>query len=180
MAAILADDIFKCIFSNEIDKIPIQMSLKLVPGRPIDNKPALVQVMAWRRTGDNSLPVPVMTQFTDSYMRHWEEGGVNSWHISRILHTVGCLVNVCIFVLYQHQWGLLHWCWLLLCMMKSSNGKIFRVAGPFWGESIGHRWIPLTKANDTEPWCLKLSLSSWRYCNGLVSATMVAVPVNFE
>ena len=42
MTAILADDIFKCIFLNENDWIPIQISLKFVPRSPIDNKPALV------------------------------------------------------------------------------------------------------------------------------------------
>ena len=57
MAIILADDIFKCVFLNEDDKIPIQISLKL-PGSPNDNKPALVQVMAWCRTGDKPLPEP--------------------------------------------------------------------------------------------------------------------------
>ena len=46
MAAILADNIFKCIFLNENDRIPIQTSLKFVPRSPIDNKPALVQVIA--------------------------------------------------------------------------------------------------------------------------------------
>ena len=35
-------------------------------------------------------------------------------------------------------------------MMTSSNGNIFRVTGPLWGEFTGHRWIPLTKASDTE------------------------------
>ena len=45
MAAILADDIFKCIFLNEKDKISIQISLKLIHRGLIDNKPALVQVM---------------------------------------------------------------------------------------------------------------------------------------
>ena len=25
---------------------------------------------------------------------------------------------------------------------------------PLWGESNGHRWIPLTKASDAELWCL--------------------------
>ena len=38
-------------------------------------------------------------------------------------------------------------------MMTSSNGNIFRVTGPLWGESTGHRWIPLTKASDAELWC---------------------------
>ena len=35
-------------------------------------------------------------------------------------------------------------------MMKSSNGNVFFVAGHLWGEPIGRRWIPLTKASDTE------------------------------
>ena len=38
-------------------------------------------------------------------------------------------------------------------MMTSSNGNIFRVAGPLWWGSIGHRWIPLTMASDAELWC---------------------------
>ena len=37
MAAILADDIFKCIFLKENDKILIPISLKFVPISPIDN-----------------------------------------------------------------------------------------------------------------------------------------------
>ena len=39
-------------------------------------------------------------------------------------------------------------------MITSWNGNIFRVTGPLWGESTGHRSIPLTKASDTELWCL--------------------------
>ena len=70
MAAILADDIFNCIFLNENDRILTQISLKYVPRSPIDNKSSLVQVMAWRRTGDKPLPEPMMTQFNDAYMRH--------------------------------------------------------------------------------------------------------------
>ena len=37
--------------------------------------------------------------------------------------------------------------------MMSSNGNIFRVASPVWGESISHRWIPLKKAGNAELWC---------------------------
>ena len=66
MAANFADDIFKCIFMNETFCISIRISLKFVPKGPIDNKPALVQVMAWRRTGDKPLPEPTLTQFTDA------------------------------------------------------------------------------------------------------------------
>ena len=34
--------------------------------------------------------------------------------------------------------------------MTSSNGNIFRVTGPLWGEYTGHWWIPLTKASDAK------------------------------
>ena len=70
MAAILADDIFKNIFSNENVRIVMQISPKFVHKGSIDNNPALVQVMAWRRTGDKPLPEAMLTQFTDAYMRH--------------------------------------------------------------------------------------------------------------
>ena len=70
MAISLADNIFKCIFLHENDRIPIEISLKFVPRSPIDNKAALVQVTAWRRTGAKPLPEPMLTQFTDAYMEH--------------------------------------------------------------------------------------------------------------
>ena len=70
MGAILADDIFKRIFLNDNVRISIEISLKFVPKGSINNKPALVQVMAWRRTGDKPLPEAMLTQFTDAYMRH--------------------------------------------------------------------------------------------------------------
>ena len=55
-----ADDIFKCIFLNENVRILIKISLKFVPKGPINNIPALVQIMAWRRPGDKPLSEPVM------------------------------------------------------------------------------------------------------------------------
>ena len=79
MAAILADDNFKCIFSNENDRITIRMSLQLVPRSPIDNMPTLFQVMAWRSTGDKPLLESMQIQFTDIYMRH--KGELNWWDI---------------------------------------------------------------------------------------------------
>ena len=45
--------------------------MKFVLWSPTDNKPGLVQVMAWRQTDDKPLPLPMMTQFTDAYMRHY-------------------------------------------------------------------------------------------------------------
>ena len=57
-----ADDIFKCIFLNENVWIPTQISLKFVPQGPINNIPALVQIMAWRRLGDKPLSGPMMVR----------------------------------------------------------------------------------------------------------------------
>ena len=42
MAAFLADDIFRCIFLNKNDRIPIQFLLKFVPDISFANNPALV------------------------------------------------------------------------------------------------------------------------------------------
>ena len=38
-------------------------------------------------------------------------------------------------------------------MMTSSNGNIFRVIGPLWGESNSQRWIPPHKGQDAELCC---------------------------
>ena len=37
-----------------------------------------------------------------------------------------------------------------ICMVTSSNGNIFRVAGLLCGEFTSHRLIPHTKASDAE------------------------------
>ena len=54
------DDIFKCIFLNENVWIMLRISLKFVPKIPINNIPALVQIMAWSRPGDKPLSEPMM------------------------------------------------------------------------------------------------------------------------
>ena len=46
---LFADDIFICIFMNEKFCILVKISLKFVPKGLIDNKPAMVKIMAWCR-----------------------------------------------------------------------------------------------------------------------------------
>ena len=53
---------------NEKFCFSIRFSLKFVPKGPFDNKLAMVQVMAWRRTGDKPLPEPMLTHFPDAYI----------------------------------------------------------------------------------------------------------------
>ena len=67
-----ADDTFKRIFLNENVRISIKISLKFVPKGPIDNNPALVQIMAWRRSGDKPLSEPMIV-----YWRIYASLGLN-------------------------------------------------------------------------------------------------------
>ena len=57
-----ADDTFKRIFLNENVEISIKISLMIVPKGPINNIPALVQVMAWHQPGDKPLTEPMVVR----------------------------------------------------------------------------------------------------------------------
>ena len=57
-----ADDIFKPIFLNENIRISTKISLKFVSKGPINNIPALVLIMAWRRPGYKPLSEPMMVR----------------------------------------------------------------------------------------------------------------------
>ena len=65
---LFADDIFKCISLNEKFRILNRISLKYVPWGLIDNMAVLVQIMAWRRTGDKPLSEPMLLCCTDAYI----------------------------------------------------------------------------------------------------------------
>ena len=59
-----------CIFMNEKFCILIQISMKFVPKGLIDNKRALVQVIAWHQTSNKPL---LESMCTDAYMQHYGE-----------------------------------------------------------------------------------------------------------
>ena len=63
MTTIFQTTFFKCIYLNENVWIPIKISLKIAPKGPINNIPALVQIMAWRRPGDKPLSEPMAGSF---------------------------------------------------------------------------------------------------------------------
>ena len=52
--------ILKCVFLKENIWISIKISLNVVPNGSINNIPALVLIMAWRRPGDKPLFEPMM------------------------------------------------------------------------------------------------------------------------
>ena len=57
---LFADDTFKRILLNENIRLSTKNSLKFVPKGPINNIPALFQIMAWRRPGDKPLSEPML------------------------------------------------------------------------------------------------------------------------
>ena len=59
---LFADDTFKCIFLKENVRILIEISLKFVPRRSINNNPALVQIMVWHWPGDKPLSEAMMVR----------------------------------------------------------------------------------------------------------------------
>ena len=88
--------------------------------------------------------------------------------------------------------------WWPKCMMTQSNGNIFRVTGPVWGESAGHQWIPwqrpVTQNFDDifdehlDKWLSKESIcrwfetpwhSLWRHCNQVRRESHLRLSVHF-
>ena len=59
----------RCIFLNEKRYILIEISLKFVLNGPFDNISELVWIMAWHLIGNKPLSEPMLTWFTDAYMR---------------------------------------------------------------------------------------------------------------
>ena len=108
-----ADDVFKWIFLNENIWIPIEISLMFVPQGPINNIPALFQIMAWRRPGDKPLSGPMMVRLPTHicvtrpqwvYCAHWKD----SQHLTnerQILHRTFslCLSKITEYMHRKHH-----------------------------------------------------------------------------
>ena len=68
-------DIFKRIFFNENVSIAIKISLQFVPEGPINNIPALVQMMALHQPGDKPLSEPMMVRSLAPIWKHTQHCG---------------------------------------------------------------------------------------------------------
>ena len=108
------DDILKCIFLNENDWISLKISLKFVPKGPINNIPALVQIMAWRRPGDKPLSEPMMAslpthicvtrpQWVNAIWRH-ESTSTLVQVKARCLMAPSHYLNQCWLIISKVQW----------------------------------------------------------------------------
>ena len=105
-----ANDIFKCIFLNENVWIPIKNSLTFVPKGPINNIPILVQIMAWRRSGDKpfskSMSVSTLThicvtrpQWVWTAGKYWKRNTVLISHVA-----ANALVQKQLTIIHNTDW----------------------------------------------------------------------------
>ena len=154
-----ADDSFKCIFLNENIWIAIKISLKFVPRGPMNNIPALVQIMAWRRivyivsTYQNMIAIFRESIIHTSWFCHACYVGTLKWRLRRTLY-----ILYSIYKIYTRIYCALLCCGHIISSCARHNDDVmkwkhFPVTGPLCGEFTGHRWIPLTKASDAELWC---------------------------
>ena len=68
-----SDDILKWIFLNENVWISLKISLMFVPKVWINNIPALVQIMAWRRPGNKPLSDPMTVNLLMNICVTWPQ-----------------------------------------------------------------------------------------------------------
>ena len=117
-----ADDILKYTFFNENVWIPIKISLKFVSKGRINNIPALVQIMAWRRPGDTPLSEPMLVSLP-THLCVTRPQWVNSYYITT-LNDICKQYFICLSKTRQLQWVLVKGCaHFLLCMSyKSMEG----------------------------------------------------------
>ena len=145
-----ADDTFKLIFLNENVTISIKFSLKFVSKVRINNIPALVQMMAWRRPGDEPLSEPMMV----SLLRHicvtrpqWINsiGGLSNFYCaSRCINVWRQKVSLDGNVIF-------HW---HICTILNVYYVSFNVLEKLWNWLIGrseagllHRWYLSIETN---------------------------------
>ena len=126
-----ANHIFKWIFLNEKIWILIKILLRTVPMGPINNNPALVQIMAWHRPGNKPLYDPIMASLpTHIYVT-------------------------------RPQWvkSPYHYSWRLKALLRPMSGNDTTVGTPY-NTNVGVQKIPdraiwkpvVAKRNNTNPW----------------------------
>ena len=127
----------------------IWMSLSAIP---VNNITALVQITAWHRTGDKplaeSMTVTLLTHICVTRPRWVKVRGSmpgqhnDDWFWGHLLH-----------IRIMNEWALAPLkspgkIWLIvqeLFKQTAHKHQSYALLVPLWGESIGYRWIPLTK-----------------------------------
>ena len=153
---------FKCIYLNEKVWISIKISLNFVPKGRINNIPALVQIMAWRRLGDKPLSEPMVVSLLTHIcaIRHQRV----KIHFQAVIvyydnanppkqNTAVCRYNA---VQYDHVLNkTLQWLRQNInqSLFPQKNIPYLAIKGDLWGvfcENFGENWL---RYNSTSLWC---------------------------
>ena len=145
------DDIFKCIFLNENVSISNIISLKFISKGPINNIPALIQIMARRRPGDKPISEQMMVSLlthicvTRQCTRLWTANTVTGCEVWELLWTqvlkskCELLLNyhfLCVIVLIyrEYETSIEIWAWISN-YIHIEKGRVWLLA-----HSLKHRW----------------------------------------
>ena len=83
---LLRNDIYNSAFLNEKNDILVSISIKFVPGSPINSESTLHQIMAWCQTGDKPLGEAMITYICVAQARL-----VKMMIFCKILHFLRCI-----------------------------------------------------------------------------------------
>ena len=117
-----ADDTFKCIFLNENVRISFKISLKFVPLGSINNIPALVRLMAWRRPGDKPLSEPMIVSLPTNICvtrPQWDKRLLNQESHGTTKRSSILYSSINYLFLYAFYWIL--FCKILLWIMMTES-----------------------------------------------------------
>ena len=126
-------------------------------------------ILWWTRSGESYLKgqrTRLCYTFVQSVDQFWTLTNTHLW-ASRLESKDKSYRNIIIVTLWWAQWELKIIGVSIACSTVCSDAdhrKRQRSAhGPLWRESIGDRWIPLTKASNAGGICFHLMTSSWYY-----------------
>ena len=123
-----ADDIFNSIFLNENVWTLIKISLKFIPKGHINNIPALVEIMAWRRPGDKPLSEPMMVILlthiciTRPQWVNWDDDTVTKQNTTKLCAYLWDILYVQFNKRQLEIWKSLYFClmWVILDLFMSN------------------------------------------------------------
>ena len=144
MAAISQTTLSNAFSWNENVIISIKFSLKFVAKGPINNIPALVQIVAWRRPGDKPLSDPVMV----SLLTHI----CVTRHVDGLVHDCSNSSALAMELLQSctkpSMWNIFsHWLWRPCPTINRKQNHISRFLEP--GHQQTRLWFQLPKTIPT-------------------------------
>ena len=114
-------DIFKCIYLNENVWIWIEISMKFVPNVRINIIPTVVQIIAWRLSGDKPLSGPMMA----SFWRIYASLGLNEWTLLVPTPEYFEMIKLITWLLALAMNNISWWVFFLFCFVFVCFGLCF-------------------------------------------------------